>query len=472
MSLKIQKTILIVEDDTALAAQTKKILQRFGYIVQTVNSGEAAVELFKESNSIDLILMDIDLGEGMDGTQAAEIILKVIDIPVVFLSSHTESEIVEKTEKITSYGYVVKGTGIIVADAAIKMAFKLFDAKKREFEKEKALCDYRDKLEILVKERTAELEREIAERRRAEEVLRESESRYRNLVDNSTEIQKTMSEEIKHLNELNAVNRRLESEIVLRRHLEEKYRLAMEAANDGVWDWDLTTGEVYYSPAYYKMLGIEDNIEFKNTPEFWIDLLHPDDRENVLLINNECIDGKYDNFSVEYRMKTKSGKWLWILGRGKSILRNEFGRCLRMIGTHTDITSSRLAQEALRQRESHLAAIFENQPGLLWLKDIDGRLLMVNKKYAQSCGFDNPELISGKTDFDLWPHELASNYIDDDKKVIESGESYIVEEPISINGEPCWFETFKTPVFDGPGKIIGTRATPVISRTGKKPKRR
>ncbi len=72
--------------------------------------------------------MDIDLGRGIDGTDAAALILKDKDLPVVFLSSHTEPEIVNKTEKITSYGYVVKSSSITVLDASIKMAFKLFDA--------------------------------------------------------------------------------------------------------------------------------------------------------------------------------------------------------------------------------------------------------------------------------------------------------------------------------------------------------
>lgn len=79
--------------------------------------------------------MDIGLGPGLDGTEVAEIIFKNRDIPIVFLSSHTEPEIVAKTEKITSYGYVVKGSGNTVLDASIKMAFKLFDALKSERKK-------------------------------------------------------------------------------------------------------------------------------------------------------------------------------------------------------------------------------------------------------------------------------------------------------------------------------------------------
>jgi CheY-like chemotaxis protein len=125
------KQILLVEDE-ALIAMTKKLaLEKYGYSVLTVGTGERAVEILGRSPGIDLILMDIDLGKGMDGTRAAELILQEHDLPVVFLSSHTEPEVVEKTEKITSYGYVVKSSTITVLDASIKMAFKLFDANRR-----------------------------------------------------------------------------------------------------------------------------------------------------------------------------------------------------------------------------------------------------------------------------------------------------------------------------------------------------
>ncbi len=124
-----QKKILLVEDDIVIATLEKRQLEKRGYSIVHVSSGEKAIEhLQKEPAS--LVLMDIDLGMGMDGTQTAEKILSFTEIPIVFLSSHTEPEVVEKTEKITSYGYVVKNSGITVLDASIKMAFKLFDARQ------------------------------------------------------------------------------------------------------------------------------------------------------------------------------------------------------------------------------------------------------------------------------------------------------------------------------------------------------
>ena len=123
------KTILLVEDEAIIAVIHRKILSRYGFNVITAVTGEKAVEIAGSNSEIDLILMDIDLGEGIDGTVAAERILAEKEIPLVFLSSHTEPDVVNRTEGITSYGYIVKNSGETVLIAAIKMAFRLFEAK-------------------------------------------------------------------------------------------------------------------------------------------------------------------------------------------------------------------------------------------------------------------------------------------------------------------------------------------------------
>lgn len=126
----MSKKILLVEDNVILALSKQQELARYNYETAHVTTGEKAVDLVCTQNKpIDLILMDIDLGRGIDGTEAARQILEHKEIPIVFLSNHEEPEIVEKTEKITSYGYVVKSSSITVLDASIKMAFKLFDSQ-------------------------------------------------------------------------------------------------------------------------------------------------------------------------------------------------------------------------------------------------------------------------------------------------------------------------------------------------------
>ena len=131
-----QKTILLVEDEPFIAIAESIQLKEYKYNIILAKTGEEAIKIFNENNAIDLILMDINLGSGIDGTETASRILKERQIPVVFLSGHTEPEIVEKTEGISSYGYVVKNTGITVLDASIKMAFKLFESNKKTLESE------------------------------------------------------------------------------------------------------------------------------------------------------------------------------------------------------------------------------------------------------------------------------------------------------------------------------------------------
>jgi PAS domain S-box-containing protein len=123
------KTILLVEDEALIAMAASMQLKDYGYDVILVSDGQKAIDTINEKKSvIHLILMDIDLGKGIDGTETAKIILENNDIPILFLSSHIEREIVDKTENITSYGYVVKNSSITVLDASIKMSFRLHDS--------------------------------------------------------------------------------------------------------------------------------------------------------------------------------------------------------------------------------------------------------------------------------------------------------------------------------------------------------
>ena len=124
--------ILFVEDEFLIALLKQRQLENYGYSVQHVSSGEDAVEcVLQNSTNIDLILMDINLGSGIDGKEAAQKILSIKDIPIVFFSSHSDPEIIMQTEKITSYGYVLKDSSIVVLDASIKMALKLFETKNK-----------------------------------------------------------------------------------------------------------------------------------------------------------------------------------------------------------------------------------------------------------------------------------------------------------------------------------------------------
>ncbi|HOO72930.1 MAG TPA: PAS domain S-box protein [Spirochaetota bacterium] len=128
---KNYRTILIVENEAVIALNQAETVKSFGYQVMIANSGEQALDFIENSNDIGLVLMDIDLGKGMDGPQTAREILARRDIPIVFLTSHAEREIVEKVRGITRYGYVIKNSGDFVLQSSIEMAYDLFDANNK-----------------------------------------------------------------------------------------------------------------------------------------------------------------------------------------------------------------------------------------------------------------------------------------------------------------------------------------------------
>lgn len=126
------RRLLLVEDEAVIAMNEASILERYGYEVVTAYSGQQAVDTVDRDPEINLVLMDIDLGSGMDGTQAAEAILSSREIPIVFLTAHAEREMVERVKSITRYGYVLKSSGEFVLVEAVATAFELFEAHMRE----------------------------------------------------------------------------------------------------------------------------------------------------------------------------------------------------------------------------------------------------------------------------------------------------------------------------------------------------
>nr|3H5I_A Chain A, Response regulator/sensory box protein/GGDEF domain protein [Carboxydothermus hydrogenoformans Z-2901] len=127
MSLK-DKKILIVEDSKFQAKTIANILNKYGYTVEIALTGEAAVEKVSGGWYPDLILMDIELGEGMDGVQTALAIQQISELPVVFLTAHTEPAVVEKIRSVTAYGYVMKSATEQVLITIVEMALRLYEA--------------------------------------------------------------------------------------------------------------------------------------------------------------------------------------------------------------------------------------------------------------------------------------------------------------------------------------------------------
>ena len=128
--------------------------------------------------------------------------------------------------------------------------------------------------------------------------------------------------------------------VELLRESEERYALAARGANDGLWDWKLTTGEIYFSPRWNQMFGYSDS-ESWSTPEDWFSRIHPGDRKRVQAEAAAVQSGHKSEFIVEYRMCHKNGSYLWVLSRGIAI-RDAAGNAIRMAGSQTDITEGKI----------------------------------------------------------------------------------------------------------------------------------
>ena len=150
---------------------------------------------------------------------------------------------------------------------------------------------------------------------------------------------------------------RAQAEEALRKS-EERYALAMDAATDGLFDWHMQTGEAYFSPRWYTMLGYEPG-EVLASYDTWLDLLHPDDREHALGVIAQYNEGTRISHEIETRLRTKSGEWRWILNRGKIIERDPEGSSTRVVGTHVDITERKRLETDRRRATEALRALYQ-----------------------------------------------------------------------------------------------------------------
>ena len=144
---------------------------------------------------------------------------------------------------------------------------------------------------------------------------------------------------------------------------EERYALVMQGTNDGIWDWDLKTDDVYFSARWKSMLGYDDR-ELPNRFETWRNLLHPDDAERALAALRDYLERRSPSYKIDVRMRHKDGSYRWISARGGA-LRGAHGKPYRMAGSQTDITERRQAEEKIRRQNEYLAALHDTALGVM-----------------------------------------------------------------------------------------------------------
>lgn len=196
-------------------------------------------------------------------------------------------------------------------------------------------------------------------------------------------------------------NEQLEEEVAkrtlaLKENIEElknsefRWKFAIEGAGDGVWDWNIATDEAQYSKRWKEMIGYQEH-EIPSTNQAWVERVHPDDLAYVSQTMQNHLEGKTDVYVVEYRLRCKDDSYKWILGRGLIVSRDEQGKPLRMIGTHTDITERKQTEQQLRIA----ATAFESQEGIM-VTDADFIILRVNQAFISITGFSAEDAVGKK----------------------------------------------------------------------------
>ena len=173
------------------------------------------------------------------------------------------------------------------------------------------------------------------------------------------------------------------------RESEQRWYLALDGAGQGVWDWNAATDEVFFSPQWKAMLGYDDR-EIGNSLDEWKRRVHPDDLADCLHELQRHFNGEAPVYRSEYRMRCKDGRYKWILDRGMVFAWTADHQPLRVVGTHTDISERKQAEEQLRL----LAGVFANTHESIVIINVGGFILDVNPAFCAMTGYARKDLLT------------------------------------------------------------------------------
>jgi two-component system, sensor histidine kinase and response regulator len=175
-----------------------------------------------------------------------------------------------------------------------------------------------------------------------------------------------------------------------------RWRFALESVGDGIWDWDMKTGRVYYSRQWKAMLGYAKE-EIGDTAAEWFDRLPPDDLALCQEAIGNHLQGKIEDFVLEHRMLAKDGSLRWILARGKVVERAEDGTALRIIGTNTDITQRKTAEHELYLERERLGLAAEALHLGVWDYNFAANTILCDARWYEIYGVDPTEVVTMET---------------------------------------------------------------------------
>jgi len=270
-----------------------------------------------------------------------------------------------------------------------------------------------------------ELATNITERKRAEEALREL----------NTTLEQRVIERTAALVEAN-----------------ERWDWVMRATHDGVWDWDLVHGHVYFSPRWKHMHGFDERDRPESSEE-WSNRIHPEDQARVREQLEAYWKQQATEFWEEYRIRRKDGTWMWVLDRGTAVFDDQ-GRAVRMVGAETDITWRKEAEEATRRREREFHALADNVPAFFGYVDRDRRYRFVNKRYEEMFQRPGDQIVGSTMQELLGPdgYAVVQPHLD----AGFGGQEILFEYRLLVPGVgEQWFSARYMPDRDGQGHVVG-----------------
>lgn len=241
----------------------------------------------------------------------------------------------------------------------------------------------------------------------------------------------------------------LEKEAQMLRQKEQEYLEMLDGSTVGSWIYDVQSGIMSFSSQWEKRLGIQKE---SATPleSYYNNVLHPEDRTWAIAESTRILQSGSAKYKMEYRLKTVDGGYIWILAQGK-IIYNPNGAAVKIYGTSIDITDRKRMEEVLRENQKLLTMIIEGISDHIFLKDRESRMVMINSAVTRYLNLTSGDII-GKSEMEYFADkQQAWNVIQNDRRIIESGQEETVEE---MSGDRV-FLSKKAPWRDANGNVIG-----------------
>ncbi len=237
---------------------------------------------------------------------------------------------------------------------------------------------------------------------------------------------------------------------------EQRWQLALEGSNDAVWDWNLETGHVYHDDQWARMLGYRTE-DVAPGLDGWRTLVHPDDLPSCEEAIRQHLAQESAYYLHEYRMRSVDGGWKWILDRGKVVSRAADGRALRMVGTHSDITSRKQLEQRLRQVEELAAQVSRLAQIGGWELDLETSRLTWSSEARRIYGLGDEVQPTLPTILSFYPPEARSTLESALEKTMLAGTPFDLELPLDTpSGRRIWVRVIGDPELRN-GQIIGVQ---------------